>query len=46
MIIYRYPEQIKCHTNARFIKNDYLTLLFITLNVRDIHLPFFAILFF
>ena len=39
-MIIRYPEQIKCHTDPSFIKNDYLTLLFITLNVQDMHLPF------
>ena len=39
-MIIRYPEQIKCHTDPSFIKNGYLTLLFITLNVQDIHLPF------
>ena len=32
-MIIRYPEQIKCHTDLRFLKNGYLTLLFITLNV-------------
>ena len=32
------PEQIKCHTDLRFINiNDYLTFLFITLKVEDIH---------
>ena len=41
-MIIRYPEQIKCHTNARFIKNDYLTLLFITLNVQDIYIYLFC----
>ena len=48
------PEQIKCHTEPRFINNDYLTFLFITLKVQDIHylfsksipFTFFAILFF
>ena len=25
----------KCHTDPRFINNDYLTLLFITLKVQD-----------
>ena len=29
----RYPEQIKCHTDIRFIKNDYL----IFIKVQDIH---------
>ena len=33
------PEQIKCHTEPRFI-NDYLTFLFITLKVEDIHYLF------
>ena len=36
-----YPEQIKCHTDPRFINNDYLTFLFITLKVQDIHYLFF-----
>ena len=48
------PEQIKCHTEPRFINNDFLTFLFITLKVQDIHylfsksipFTFFAILFF
>ena len=50
----RYPEQIKCHTDPRFINNDYLIFLFITLKVQDIDylfskstlFTFFAILFF
>ena len=50
----RYPEQIKCHADPRFINNDYLIFLFITLKVQDIHylfsksipFTFFAILFF
>ena len=36
-----YPEQIKCHTGPRFINNDYLTFLFITLKLQDIHYLFF-----
>ena len=44
----------KCHTDPRFTNNDYLTFLFITLKVQDIHylfsksipFTFFAILFF
>ena len=50
----RYPEQTKCHTDPKFINNDYLTFLFINLKVQDIHylfsksVPFtyFVILFF
>ena len=50
----RYPEQIKCHTDPRFINNDYLIFLSITLKEQDIHylfsksilFTFFAILFF
>ena len=34
------PEQIKCYTDLKLIRNGYLTLLFITLNVQGIHLPF------
>ena len=48
------PDLIKCHTEPRFINNDYLTFLFITLKVEDIRylfskcIPFtlFAILFY
>ena len=35
----RYPEQIKCHTDPRFINNDYLIFL-LTLRVQDIHYLF------
>ena len=50
----RYPEQIKCHTDLKFINNDYLSFLFISLKAQDIHylfsksIPFtvFVILFF
>ena len=50
----RYPEQIKCHTDPKFINNDYLTFLFITLKEQDspylfsksIPFTFFVILFF
>ena len=45
----RYREQIKCHTDLRFINDDNLTFLFITLKVQDMHhfshFTFFAILF-
>ena len=34
----------KCHTDPRFINNDYLTFLFVTLNVQDIHYLFSKIL--
>ena len=37
----RYPEQIKCHTDPRFINYDYLPFLFITLELQDIHYLFF-----
>ena len=30
----------KCHTDLRFINNDYLTFLFVTLKVQDIHYLF------
>ena len=30
----------KCHTDPRFINNDYLTFLFITLKVQDIRYLF------
>ena len=50
----RYPEQMKCHTDPRFINDDYLMFLSITLKEQDIHylfsksilFTFFAILFF
>ena len=50
----RYREQIKCHTDLRFINDDNLTFLFITLKVQDMHhflsksipVQFFAIFFF
>ena len=35
----------KCHTDLRFINNDYLTFLFVTLNVQDIHYLFSKIIF-
>ena len=35
----------KCHTDPRFINNDYLTFLFITLDVQDIHYLFLKIIF-
>ena len=35
----------KCHTDPRFINNDYLTFLFATLNVQDIHYLFSKIIF-
>ena len=45
----RHCEQIKCHTDLRFINDDDLTFLFITLKVQDMHhfshFTFFAILF-
>ena len=37
---FRYPEQMKCHTDQKFINNDYLTFLVITLKVQDIHYLF------
>ena len=37
--------QNKCHTDPRFINNDYLTFLFVTLNVQDIHYLFSKIIF-
>ena len=30
----------KCHTDPRFINNDYLTFIFITFKVQDIHYLF------
>ena len=30
----------KCHTDLRFVNNDYLTFLFITLKVQDIEYLF------
>ena len=45
----RHREQIKCHTDLRFINDDNLTFLFITLKDQDMHhfshFTFFAILF-
>ena len=37
----RYAEQIKCHTDPRFINYDYLPFLFVTLKLQDIHYIFF-----
>ena len=31
----------KCHTDPRYVNNDYLTFLFTTLKVQDIHYLFF-----
>ena len=31
----------KCHTDPRYVNNDYLTFLFITLKVQDTHYLFF-----
>ena len=31
----------KCHTNPRYVNNDYLTFPFVTLKVQDIHYLFF-----